>query len=61
MLKPTLFMSFLSFDPGEQASDFELKTCSQWKDKSTWDMIQIFIFSFFAVLARRRTHAHASA
>ena len=34
---------------------------TQWKDKSTWDMIQIFIFSFFAVLARRRTRAHASA
>ena len=26
MLKPTLFMSFLSFDPGEQASDFELNS-----------------------------------
>ena len=59
MLKPTLFMSFLSFDPREQASDFELNSVEGHINFG--DMIQIFIFSFFAVLARRRTHAHASA
>ena len=47
MLKPTLFMSFLSFDPREQTSDFELKTCSEWKDKSTLGYDSEFHFLVF--------------
>ena len=59
MLKPTLFMSFLSFDPGELILNSKLAPSGG--TNQLWDMIQIFIFSFFAVLARGRTRAHASA
>ena len=37
------------------------KLAPSGRTNQLWDMIQIFIFSFFAVLARRRTRAHASA
>ena len=37
------------------------KLAPSGRTNQLWDMIQIFIFLFFAVLARRRTRAHASA
>ena len=58
MLKPTLFMSFLSFDPREQASDFELKTCSQWKDKSTLGYDSDFHSLVSLQFWRGAAHAH---
>ena len=55
MLKPTLFMFFLSFDPREQASDFELNSV---EGQINLGYDSDFHFLVFLQFWRGAAHAH---
>ena len=55
MLKPTLFMPFLSFDPGEQASDFELNSVEGQINLGYDSDFHFLVFCSFGAAPHTRT------